>query len=168
MRAEFEKHSGDTFVIMGHVEDGCFVANDPTGQHRLVEILLQDIQRAAIESGCKLVLLGCNSASHNVQAGVILEFNPLDAINVLTQAVQALTDYAFYRALAAEDLNITLLLDQSLLTSRDDKPVGRTVSFAMCSGKIGPIIGSMTTPEFPAVAALVPTLISSVPLSELK
>jgi hypothetical protein len=177
MRAEFKKHKGNTFLIMGHVEGGRFVAKDPTGQIKLVDISLQDINTEAAEIGCKVIVLGCHSASANVPVGVIQEFNPIDAVSRLNKAVQAQTDYAFYKTLASKDFS--LLLDESVLTDRNGAPVAKMISFEIYSGLIPPersgltprasgpkliASGFLITPR--AVPTPTPTPISAVPPSK--
>jgi hypothetical protein len=146
IQAEFEKHSGNTYVMMGHVEDGRFVASDPTGQIKLVDISLREIQKAAVESGCTLVCLGCHSASANVQVGVTQEFNPIDAVALLSKAVLATTTYDFYKTLTAPERNITLLLDKSVATDSDGIQKATLVSFEMRFGSKLLASGFVVTP----------------------
>jgi len=128
-KSKFAQHPNTTFVVVGHVENGAFVALDPE-QNELLRVELRDLESAAKINGIDLIALGCNTAGlTSSSTGVDSKFNTVDAVKRVGLALKAKNKLDFLDALAPTTDNIKIVLDQEAL--REDK---REIQMRVISG----------------------------------
>ncbi len=98
----FRRYQDKTLILLGHIESGAFVTYDARGKE-IYRLAIDNAKREAEANRVTLVTLGCNSAAH-ADLGVAKEFNTLDAVDRLAQALEAYDFQNFFRRLSAEEL----------------------------------------------------------------
>ncbi|MHA4740595.1 hypothetical protein [Dyadobacter sp. MSC1_007] len=96
--SSIKAEKGKIFAIVGHVEGGNFVIRNSKGKV-ISELGIRDIELAAEQAECALILLGCETAEFNGISGLLTKVNSLDIASQLERAAKATNYGEFIEAL---------------------------------------------------------------------
>ena len=127
--------SGETIIMMGHIEDGAFVVKGVDGSLRSIPIDL--LEKAARNADVTLLSAGCNSEIAGASNGFIDYITDAGFASSLTSALDARTYAEFFGRLGSKspfvvsDSGLKTLADENRIEIEAVKRYAKPVNFAI-------------------------------------
>jgi len=102
---------GKTICVISHTEGDKLITRSTDGREILLANSINDLERHAKDSGCNLIVLGCEAASGGASAGSRIKLNPIRAIDRLETALSESDYSAFVQTLSNADVQLSLKQD---------------------------------------------------------
>ncbi|MEE9338555.1 MAG: hypothetical protein V3U87_10775 [Methylococcaceae bacterium] len=97
VKQQLSQMSGETLIILGHVEKSSYVVRNSTG-NKIAELPISELRRLANLNKVQLIDVGCNTAgvsSRNSEGiGIAARFNSLQAVELISAAHLSSKNYA--------------------------------------------------------------------------
>jgi hypothetical protein len=134
LKTVFAEHKGGIIVVLGHYEDGAFVASDAAGK-TIATVHAAELEELAKEHNVTLVKMGCLAAGSG-GTGCATKFNTVEAVQRLANAASATTRAEFVERLG--DKVAPMVFDPATFVADERQP---NVRFSVNEPRTGVEVG---------------------------